>query len=263
MISSLYFLPNRVRLQWTCSSVKLFDASHLCPHYPLTGRNLHLVSMVKLLFNHIWDVLKDVPNFQHESRLSSAIFWYMKNSTQSNPMEDVFRCILTLHSLLENPPGDFLHFLLEAFTYGVASNPFAYLFVSWYEGKLSRKLIKCVNTYLLTDGSNLGCHSMEIHDAVKQFAFHCWTATHDNGLKDALILYARLQLNLTRGATDGSELVEHLLDVIGKELDQNSICSTNLAWSDTTKDDKCGNLTSSQCGVVELVMQKLLAVLQF
>lgn len=48
--------------------------------------------------------------------------------------------------------------------------------------------------------------------------------------QDALILYARLQVNLTRGAADGSDLVEQLLDVVGKELDQNSICNTNLAW---------------------------------
>ncbi|KAI8551295.1 hypothetical protein RHMOL_Rhmol06G0174600 [Rhododendron molle] len=249
MISSLYFLPNRVGLQGTCSLVKLFDASHLCPHYPLTGRNLHLVSVAKLLFNHIWDVLKDVPSFQHEYgiilrhllvvrdyRVHMRVRFYcslvifhkekvqtnltVKNSTQSNPKEDVFRCILTLHSLLENPPGDF-----------PISNPFAYLFVSRDEGKLSRKLIECVT--------------------------------------DALILYARLQLNLTRGAVDGSELVEHLLDLVGMELDQKCICSANLAWSDTTKDDKCGNLTSSQYGVVELaalvfyrvVMQRLLAVL--
>ena len=49
-------------------------------------------------------------------------------------------------------------------------------------------------------------------------------------LQDALILYAKLQLNLTRGATDGSALVEQLLDVVGKELDQNNISSTNVTW---------------------------------
>ncbi|XP_058227343.1 serine/threonine-protein kinase ATM isoform X4 [Rhododendron vialii] len=243
----------------------------------LSGRNLHLVSVAKLLFNHIWDVLKDVPSFQHEYGIilrhllvvrdyrvhmrvrvycSLVIFhiekvWTnlsVKNSTQSNPKEDVFRCILTLHSLLENPPGDFPSNLREDIVKGIVT---IFSFVR-DEGKLSRKLIECVNTYLLKDGPNLGCQSFEIHDAVKQFAFRCWTTTHDRGLKDALVLYARLQLNLTRGAADGSELVEHLLDVVGKELDQNSICSTNLAWSDTTKDDKCGNLTSSQCGMVEL-----------
>lgn len=31
----------------------------------------------------------------------------VKTSGYSNPKEEVFRCILTLHSLLENPPGDF------------------------------------------------------------------------------------------------------------------------------------------------------------
>jgi ataxia telangiectasia mutated family protein len=30
-----------------------------------------------------------------------------KNDNQYNPKEEVFRCIFTLHSLLENPPGDF------------------------------------------------------------------------------------------------------------------------------------------------------------
>ncbi|KAL7171105.1 hypothetical protein ACSBR2_035877 [Camellia fascicularis] len=55
-----------------------------------------------------------------------------------------------------------------------------------------------------------------------------------------------------RGAADGSTLVEQLLDVVGKDLDQNNICSTNIPWSDTSKDDMCGNLTSSQCGLVEL-----------
>lgn len=40
----------------------------------------------------------------------------------------------------------------------------------------------------------------------------------------------RLQLNLTRGATDGGALLEQVLDVIGKELDQmNSLCN-NFPW---------------------------------
>lgn len=30
-----------------------------------------------------------------------------KSNSQFNPKEEVFRCVLTLHSLLENPPGDF------------------------------------------------------------------------------------------------------------------------------------------------------------
>ncbi|CAL5362026.1 unnamed protein product [Camellia sinensis] len=242
-----------------------------------SGKNLLLLSMVKLLFNHIWDVLNDVPSFQTEYGIilrlllevkdyrfhmrkrvyCSLVLLYIEkvqtslsgsNSIQSNPKEDVFRCILTLHSLLENPPGDFPVNLREDIVRGfVRILPFVR-----DEGKISRKLIECLNTYLLKDGPNLGCQSLEIHDAVRQFLFRCWITTHDRGLKDALILYARLQLNLTRGAADGSTLVEQLLDVVGKDLDQNNICSSSIPWSDTTKDDKCGNLTSSQCGLVEL-----------
>ncbi|KAL8549419.1 hypothetical protein ACS0TY_008307 [Phlomoides rotata] len=34
------------------------------------------------------------------------------------------------------------------------------------EGKISRKLLECINTYLLKDGPNLGCKSLEIHESV-------------------------------------------------------------------------------------------------
>ncbi|KAL6011507.1 hypothetical protein ACLOJK_001955 [Asimina triloba] len=95
-----------------------------------------LLSVVKSLFNHIWDVVKDVPSFQSEygtilrhllarreyrfhmrkrvynclvllfiSQVETAI--HGKRGMLSNTKEEVFRYILTLHSLLENPPGDF------------------------------------------------------------------------------------------------------------------------------------------------------------
>ncbi|KAL8542737.1 hypothetical protein ACS0TY_003570 [Phlomoides rotata] len=61
------------------------------------------------------------------------------------------------------------------------------------EGKISRKLVECINTYLLKDGPNLGCKSLEIHESVQQFAFRCWFSTHDRSLKDALVCCAKLQ----------------------------------------------------------------------
>lgn len=42
-------------------------------------------------------------------------------------------------------------------------------------------------------------------------------------MQDALILYARLQLNLTRDVSEASSLVEQLLDLVCKELDQSSL----------------------------------------
>ena len=41
-----------------------------------------------------------------------------RNFGQSNPKEEVFRCILTLHSLLDSPPGDFPDDLREGITQG-------------------------------------------------------------------------------------------------------------------------------------------------
>lgn len=136
--------------------------------------------MVKPLFNHIWEVLSNVPSFQSEyesilrhllaikdyrfhmrKRIYSCKFFtclnlkyaslqielqclhcsnfsyiimysilvrlglvllYMekvesslggKNDNQHNPREEIFRCILTLQSLLENPPGDLPNSLRE------------------------------------------------------------------------------------------------------------------------------------------------------
>ncbi|KAK9073522.1 hypothetical protein SSX86_007846 [Deinandra increscens subsp. villosa] len=241
------------------------------------GKSLHLLSVAKLLFNHIWEILKDVPSFQSEYGIilrhllavkdfqfhlrkrvySSLVLLYMekveislseRSYGQSNPKEEVFRCILTLHSLLDSPPGDFSDDLREGITKG-----FIDIFSNLRdEGKVLRKLLECINTYLIRDGPNMGSQSLEIHNAVHQFLFRVWATTHDRGLKDALVLYARLQLKLARGATDGGALLEQLLDIIGKELDQINTSPTSLPWNDTTRDDKRGTLTHSQSSLLEL-----------
>ncbi|KAL2492688.1 ataxia-telangiectasia mutated [Abeliophyllum distichum] len=241
------------------------------------GKKFLLLPVAKLLFSHVWDVLKDVPSFQSEYGVilrhllavkyyrfhmrkrvySNLVLLYMEkvetslsteNIGQLNPKEEVFRFTLTLHSLLENPPGDIPNDLREDIVKG-----FIGIFSNVRdEGKISRKLIECINTYLIKDGPNLGCKSLEIHEAVQQFVFRCWITTHDRSLKDSLVLYAKLQLSLTRGVDDGTALLEQLLDVLGKELDQMSTSSTNLPRSDATRDDKCGILTSSQYSVLEL-----------
>uniref|UniRef100_A0A2P2JCU5 Serine/threonine-protein kinase ATM n=1 Tax=Rhizophora mucronata TaxID=61149 RepID=A0A2P2JCU5_RHIMU len=242
-----------------------------------TGKMLSLLPVVKMLFSHVLEVLSNVPSFQSEYgiilrhlleikdyrfHLRSRVYFSLvflcmekvetslggQTSSQCNSKEDVFRCILTLHSLLENPPGDFPDDEREGIVKGFMQ---IFSFVR-EEGKISRKLIECINTYLLKDGPNLGCVSLEIHNAVWQFMFHCWITTHDRGHKDALIFYARLQLNLTRGAAEGSFLVEQLLDVLCKELDQSTPVGVVALWMDATKDGKVGTLSGSKCGLVEL-----------
>ncbi|XP_011028561.1 PREDICTED: serine/threonine-protein kinase ATM [Populus euphratica] len=242
-----------------------------------SGKALPLLPMVKILFNHISDVLSNVPSFQLEYGIilrhllavgdyrlhlrnriyCSLVLLYIEkvvtsldgnDSSQSNPKEEFFRCILTLHSLFENPPGDFPVDVREDIVKGLVQ---IFSFVR-EEGKISRKLIECINTYLLKDGPNLGSQSLEIHNAVQQFVFRCWLTTHDRSLKDALIFYARLQLNLSRGATDGNSLVEQLLDLVCKELDQSSLSCGSAPRSDATKDCKFGALSGSQRGLIEL-----------
>ncbi|KAK7354055.1 hypothetical protein VNO80_19511 [Phaseolus coccineus] len=242
-----------------------------------SGKMLPLSSVVKLLFNHVWDVLSNVPSFQSEYGIilrhllsvrdysfqmrrrvyCNLMFLYIekvetslsgKNISSCTSKEEVFRYILTLHSLLKYPPGDYPDNVRENIVKG-----FVRICSSIRdESKIARKLVECINTYLLNDGPNLGLQLLEIHNALQQFVFHCWLTTHDRVLKDSLVFYARLQLSLMRGAADRCLLVEQLLDVICKDLDQGSMSSTSMLRGDGNKDDKLGALSSSQCGLVEL-----------
>ncbi|CAI0398621.1 unnamed protein product, partial [Linum tenue] len=242
-----------------------------------SGKMPVLLPVVKPLFNHLWDVLSSVPSFQSEYGIIlrllliigdyrfhlrkkiyiNLIHFYLEsvettlseqNDSHCVPREEVFRCVLTLHSLLENPPAD----LGEDVRVEIAKGFVQIFSCVREESKISRKLMECVNVYLLNGGPNLSHECLEIHDAVRNFVFRCWLTTRDRGLKDALMLYARLQLNLTRGNIEGSSLVEELLDVICKELDQGSLPNVGVPWAETMKDDKCGALSGSQYCLVEL-----------
>ncbi|XP_022135092.1 serine/threonine-protein kinase ATM isoform X3 [Momordica charantia] len=242
-----------------------------------SGNAVPLISVVKMLFTHVWDVLSSISSFQSDYGIiirhlvavrdyrfhmrkriyCNLMLLYLekvegslvgKNDNHYTSKEELLPCILTLYSLLENPPGDFPDSIRHEIVNGIAK----IFSLVRDEGKISRKLIECVNTYLLKDGPNLGSNLLEIHNSVQQFVFRCWMATHDRALKDALVLYGRLQTSLMRGADDERFFIEQLLDVLYKELDQSSISSVGVPWSDTNKDDKFGTLSSSHCGLVEL-----------
>ncbi|KMZ61739.1 hypothetical protein ZOSMA_4G00230 [Zostera marina] len=241
-----------------------------------SGKRLLLLSVVKLLFNHILDVVKDSTVYQSEYNVilrhllsvkeyccqmrkriyCSLVLIYMKNVELAmdkkgqflfNGKEDVFRNVLTLHVLLENSPGDFPDNLrgdvVKGFI-GIFSN-------MREEGKVSRNLMECINTYLLKDGPNIGSQAMDIHRSLQDFVFHCWLTTHDKGLKNCLINYAKLQLRLNRISEDGI-IIEQLLLVFDKELNQNIIGTIGIPKCDTVKDDKACILGSLHMGLMEL-----------
>ncbi|XP_056686258.1 serine/threonine-protein kinase ATM isoform X2 [Spinacia oleracea] len=249
------------------------------------GNNLPLIAVVKALFNHIWDVLKDVPSFHSEYSIilrhilgvqdycfhmrnrvySGLVRLYMEkvepsvmeeDSCHSNhPKEEVFRCVLTLHSLIENPPGDFPDHLRETVVVF-----FIEIFKSMREvGRISRKLTECLNSYLLKDGPNLGRQSLDVYKSVKRFVFDNWHIA-DRELKEGFILYMKLQLNLMRvnedeeedKDKDGIPLVEQLLEVLSKELDQYSMPSIAASRPDTSKEEKFGMLACTHRSLLEL-----------
>ncbi|KAK3160101.1 hypothetical protein QOZ80_1BG0055200 [Eleusine coracana subsp. coracana] len=234
----------------------------------LSGHSLLLITVARQLFSHLWELMKDGPGFQLELSIilrqlltvreycyqmksrtySSFVTLFMKKvaigfdakySNQATSKDDSFRCALTLHVLLENPPGDYPNTMREEIL-----DEFCTIFSRIREeGKLTRKLMECVNTLLRKDGPNLGYKSVEIHNTVQDFVFRFWLRTHDQALKSLFITYAKLQLKLARAIP---EVLEKLVDIIIKELDQNVHTGAGFLWCEAPRDEKAASLRCFQ-----------------
>ncbi|GLJ18554.1 hypothetical protein SUGI_0330040 [Cryptomeria japonica] len=248
-----------------------------------SGKTLLLLRAIKVFFNHIWEVIRDVPSFQSEYSnmlrqllavseyrmqmrkkvYSGLVLFYLDKiktvvcdtlAEHSVSKEELFRYTLTLHSLLENSPGDFPVDLRGALIQGFIEI-FSHL---RDEGKIARKLLGSLNSFLVKDGPNIGLCAHEIHAAAQDFMVRCWLTTHDRSLKDGLFLYARIQLKLRGILSDGGAAIEQLLDLVVKELDQNNITAPAAfrkhdGWNyDGARDEKLGTITRSQRSLMEL-----------
>uniref|UniRef100_A0ACD5TS08 Uncharacterized protein n=1 Tax=Avena sativa TaxID=4498 RepID=A0ACD5TS08_AVESA len=241
----------------------------------LSGHSLLLISVTKQLFSHILEVIKDAPSFQLEyspilrqlltvkeyryqmkpRTYSNLVVLYMKKvatgfnanfSNQAGSKEESFRCTWTLHVLLENPPGDYPDTMREEVLNGFCT---IFSHIRREDGKLTSKLMECINTFLLMDGPNLGDKSVEIHNAVQDFVLHLWLTTRDPQLKSLFITYAKIQLKLARAI---SEVLEKLFDVIIKELDQYGSTGTGSLWCDASRDAKAVSLRCFQEELMDL-----------
>ncbi|TVU22296.1 hypothetical protein EJB05_31981, partial [Eragrostis curvula] len=183
----------------------------------LSGHSLLLISVARQLFSHIWEVIKDGPGFQLEFSIilrqllavkeyryqmksrtySSFVILYMKriasgfdakSSNQASSKDESFRCALTLHVLLENPPGDYPDIMREEIL-------------------------------------------------IQDFVFRSWLRTHDQTLKSLFITYAKVQLKLARAIP---EVLQKLVDIIIKELDQNVNTGAGFLWCEAPRDEKAG-----------------------
>ncbi|XP_031496138.1 serine/threonine-protein kinase ATM isoform X2 [Nymphaea colorata] len=241
-------------------------------------RRLVLLAAAKAIFGHLLDVIRDVPSFRSEyssilrqllgikeyrlhmrKRIyENLVLLYMHkigtilgggDHKSAASKEEVFRFIQTLLALLEYPVGDFHDNLRNEIVKG-----FIHMFSNLREeGKISRKLIECMNMYLIKDGPNLGRRSLKIHLALQDFMSRFWLSTHDHGLKDALVLYAKIQLKLARSISDMSGLIEFLLDVLSKEFDQAIITgSTIIRPSDVDRDVRAAHPTGLERSLMEL-----------
>ncbi|XBJ11536.1 hypothetical protein VPH35_016223 [Triticum aestivum] len=241
----------------------------------LSGHSLLLVSVAKQLFSHILEVIKDAPSFQLEyspilrqlltvkeyryqmkpRTYSNLVVLYMKKvatgfdanfSNQASSKEESFRCTWTLHVLLENPPGDYPDTMREEVLNGFCA---IFSHIRRQDGKLTSKLMECVNTFLLMDGPNLGDKSVEIHKAVQDFILRSWLMTRDLRLKSLFITYAKIQLKLARAIPKVLER-KNLLGVIMDDLDQNVNTEAGLLWCEASRDAKDVSL---RCSLEELM----------
>ncbi|KAF3783679.1 Serine/threonine-protein kinase [Nymphaea thermarum] len=256
----------------------LRDVIQHAEDFKFTGKRLVLLAAAKAIFGHLLDVIRDVPSFRSEyssilrqllgikeyrlhmrKRIyENLVLLYMHkietilgggDHKSAASKEEVFRFIQTLLALLEYPVGDFHDNLRNEIVKG-----FIHMFSNLREeGKISRKLIECMNMYLIKDGPNLGRRSLKIHLALQDFMSRFWLSTHDHGLKDGLVLHAKIQLKLARSISDMSGLIEFLLDVLSKEFDQALITgSTIIRPSDVDRDVKAAHPTGLERSLMEL-----------
>ncbi|KAH9603108.1 hypothetical protein KSS87_015043, partial [Heliosperma pusillum] len=251
------------------------------------GHHLPLIMITKDLFTHILEVFRGVPSFHseyavllrhvltvrdyrfhmkkaHYCELVVMHIEKVKVSLSEEHLgksrycaEECFKHLMTLHFLLENPPGDFpskiRKKLVDFFT--------DFKLTARDVWRIPRKFIECLNAYLLKDGPNLGGESLVIHNSVKTFVFSNWhqRPDSDTDLKDVLISYAKLQLHLRRGNEEESELplLDELSKIISRDLEHCSIPCIGTSRLDKfaaagAKDEKIGTLASSNHNLLEL-----------
>ncbi|KAK8948262.1 Serine/threonine-protein kinase ATM [Platanthera guangdongensis] len=112
--------------------------------------------------------------------------------------------------------------------------------------------MECINTYLLKDGPYLGDLATYIHLSIPEFLFRFCLTTHDRGLKVCFIIYASIQTKLYRNTSDEILLVEKLLDIVSKDLGQETVASSGMLWCDASRDDKMGLVGNVYQSLMEL-----------
>lgn len=248
------------------------------------GVTLFLLRAVKSFFRHASEVILEVPSFvpdySHilrqlltisEYRLhmskkvySNLLHFFMdkvKTLVYDSPTdvslskEEAFRTAMTLHCLLQNPPGDFSEQLREDITQGL-SDIFLHL---RDEGRIAKKLLASLNSFLVMDGPNLGDLVVDIHAGVKDFMVRTWLTTRDRELKDGLVLYARLQLKLRTVVTcTESRFIQQMLPLVEKELDQSVTFLVESYRFDGGREERVGTVTRGMLFFLEFAASILI-----
>lgn len=251
-----------------------------------SGKSHFLLRKIKRLFQHILDMLQEVPAFssdyshilrellpdvEYRMRMGKKIYndlviLYLTKAKEiihtrsfEAPLakEEAFRNTLTLLILLKNPPGDLAAHVKEDVVDGFC-DIFAF---NRDEDRITKKLVSSLNAFLLIDGLNLGDKVAKLHCSFRPFMVRTWLTTRDRDLKDELVLYARIQLKLQYILTlDEGIVVEELLGLVEKELDQIGIVLTAYNRYDIMREDKVGSVSRSERGFLEFAAAVLFEV---
>ncbi|KAL3675793.1 hypothetical protein R1sor_025741 [Riccia sorocarpa] len=242
------------------------------------GQHLSLLRKVKRLFQHVLEILQRVPSyvsdyniilcqllhvFEYRMRMGKKIYadlvhFYLEKAKEisrtitadvSLGKEEAFRNSSTLHVLLQHPPGDFPEVLLVNVV-----DDFVDIFMHLGdEGRIAKKLLASLNSFLLMNGLNIGSATVNIHASMKTFMHRIWLTTRDRELKDGLVLYARIQLNLRYIlASSGSQEISDLLELVEKELDQSGVALSALYRVDVLKEERPSTVSRALRSFLEL-----------
>uniref|UniRef100_J3KVN7 Serine/threonine-protein kinase ATM n=1 Tax=Oryza brachyantha TaxID=4533 RepID=J3KVN7_ORYBR len=245
-------ISGKKRAPKTAAARMLRLAVQCAEDFRLSGRSLLLISIAKKLFSHIWEVVKDAPSFLIEYSIilrqlltvkeyqyqmkprtySSFVVLYMKKvvtgfdekfSNQASSKEESFRCTLTLHVLLENPPGDYPDSMREEslfITYAKVQLKLARAIPEILE-KLLDVIIKELDHHFNTGSSLVWCEAPRDEKAGSLRCFQ-------EELMDlsATVLYQACKCTPRTSNNEKKLKTEHVMTII-----MDSLLKGSLVWS--------------------------------
>ncbi|BDA48015.1 Serine-protein kinase ATM [Coccomyxa sp. Obi] len=160
--------------------------------------------------------------------------------------EDTYRTISMVHLLLQSFKGD-MEPAFRADMIVFLCDIFPKLHDLREDSRVSIAFVAAMNTFLLANGLDVSSKTAELHAAVHPFLMRSWRSARDARLREALVLYLRIQLLLGGLEAPGDG---HFLEEV-QELLTHSMQEPGFSWCGEARGRGCAP-TKQQLALLEV-----------